>query len=134
MAGLTKAGALMNHQQRVDIYKQYMAEAGADPSAAVPWLWELAWSRGWKLPPPPFMSGLGLVFFGALAYPTLALLLWLLLTVLRPMHGVPFIFAAWVAVLASLSGAIATPIYARRMAKQYGLVRWSTFAGVRQRT
>lgn len=124
----------MDHQQRVDIYRQYMAEAGADLNAAVPVPWEFAWSHGWELAPPPFMSGLGLAFFAALAYPALALLLWLLLTVLRPMHHVPFTFATWAAVLAGLFGAIATPIYFRRMAKQYGLVQWSSFAGVRQRT
>ena len=124
----------MNHQQRVDTYKQYLAAAGADPRAAVPWLWEFAWSHGWELPPPPFMSGLVLAFFAALAYPTLALLLWLILTVLRPMREIPFNFAIWVAVLVGLFGAIATPIYYRRMAKRHGLVRWSTFAGVRQRT
>jgi hypothetical protein len=127
-------GALMNHQQRVDIYRQYMADAGADLSAAVPWLWEFAWSHGWELPPPPFMSGLGLAFFAALAYPTLVLLLWLLLTVLYSLQPIPFTFATWLAVLAGLFGAIRTPIYFRRMAKQYGLVQWSTFAGVRQRT
>jgi hypothetical protein len=124
----------MNHQQRVDIYRQYMADAGADLNAAVPFLWEFAWSHGWELPPPPFMSGLGLAFFAALAYPTLALLLWLLLTVLRPMNGVPFAFAAWAAVFVGLYGAIATAVSCRRMAKKYGLVQWSTFTGVRQRT
>jgi hypothetical protein len=29
--------------------------------------------------------------------------------------------------------AIANPIYYRRMARQHGLVTWSTFAGIRQR-
>lgn len=124
----------MNHQQRVDIYKQYMAEAGADLNTAVPALWEFAWSHGWELPPPAFMSGFGLAAFAALAYPTLVLLLWLLLTGLRAMHAVPFTFAAWAAVLAGLFGAIAAPVSCRRMAKKYGLVEWSTFAGKRQRT
>ena len=124
----------MNHQQRVDIYKQYMAEAGADVNATVPFLWEFAWSHGWELPPPPFMSRFGLAFFAALAYPTLVLLLWLLLTVLRPMYYELFTFATWAAVLAGLLGAIATPIYFGRVAKQYGLVHWATFSGVRQRS
>lgn len=123
----------MNHQQRVEIYKQYMANAGADLNAAAPSLWEYAWKRGWEIPPPPFMSSLGLALFAALAYPALALLLWLLLTVLRPMHGIPFTFAAWIAVLAGLFGAVVAPLSSRRMAKKYGLVQWSTFSGVRQR-
>lgn len=123
----------MNHEQRVTVYKQYMAEAGADLNAAAPALWEFAWSRGWEVPPPPFMSGPGLVLFGAIAYPALALLLWLVFTVLRPMHGVPFSFAMWVAVAAGLFGAIATPMFCRRMARKYGLVHWSTFRGIRQR-
>ncbi|HEY0063842.1 MAG TPA: DUF6404 family protein [Telluria sp.] len=123
----------MNHQQRVDIYKQYMADAGADLKVAIPSLWEFAWSHGWEVRPPPFMNGLGLAILGALAYPALVLLLWLLLTVLRPMHGIPFAFTAWLAVLACLFGAIVTPVSCRRMARKYGLVNWSTFTGARQR-
>jgi len=122
----------MNHQQRVDIYRQYMTDAGADLNAAVPWFWEFAWSHGWEVPPPPFMNGFALTVLAALGYPTLVLLLWLLLTVLRPRNGVPFTFATWAAVLAGLFGAIAAPLSCRRMAKKYGLVQWSTFAGVRQ--
>lgn len=124
----------MNHQQRVEIYKQYMTEAGADLNSAVPSLWEFAWKYGWELPPPAFMSGFTLAFFAALAYPTLVFLLWLILTVLRTMHGVPFMFATWAAVLAGLVGAIVAPVSCRRMAKKYGLVEWSTFAGKRQRS
>ena len=125
----------MDHQQRVDLYKQYMAASGADVNAAVPYLWELAWSLGWKLPPPPFMSSLGLVFFAALVFPVLAFGLWLLLILLRPARHsyIPFTFATWVAVALGLYGVIVMPIYFRRMAKRYGLVHWSSFRGVRQR-
>ena len=122
----------MNHQQRVDLYKRYMAEAGADLNTAVPSLWEFAWSRGWEIPPPPFMNGLGLAILAALAYPALVLLLWLLLTALRPMHAGLFTFAIWVAVFAGVFGAITTPISCRRTAKKYGLTDWSTFTGARQ--
>jgi len=57
----------MNHQQRVELYKEYMAKAGVDSTAAVPVLWEFAWSHGWELAPPPFMNVLGLAVFSALA-------------------------------------------------------------------
>jgi hypothetical protein len=122
----------MNHQQRVEIYRKYMTESGADLNVAVPWLWEFAWSHGWELPPPPFMSGLTLFLLAALGYPALVLLVWLVLTVLRPLDGISFTFATWAALLAGLIGAIAAPRSCRRMAKKYGLVQWSTFAGVRQ--
>ncbi|TZF83515.1 DUF6404 family protein [Cognatilysobacter lacus] len=123
----------MNHQRRVSLYRQYMAASGADPNTAAPYLWQLAWARGWKIPPPPFMSGLALALFAAVAYPALAFFLWLL-TFVYPNHRVPFVFAAWVAASAGVFGVVATPIYFHHMAKQYGLVHWSTFAGVRQRT
>lgn len=124
----------MNHQQRVDLYKQYMAESGAAPGTAVPFLWEFAWSRGWELPPPPFISGLVLAFIGAFSYAALVLGLWLLFS-LRPRHHshAPVIFAASIAAVFALFGAISMPIYYRGMAKRYGLSRWSTFAGTRQR-
>jgi len=124
----------MTHQQRVELYKQYMAEAGADLNGAFPWLWEFAWSHGWELRPPPFMNGLGLAFVAALAYPTLVFLVWLVFTFLRPMNGISFAFAAWAAVLAGVFAAIVAPIHYRRMAKKYGLLHWSTFAGARQHT
>ena len=125
----------MKHQKRVELYRQYMAESGAQPNSAVPSLWEFAWSRGLELPPPPFMGGATLALFAGIAFPALALALWLL-TLLRPRHHthIPFAFAAWVAAAVGVFGAIAVPLYYQRMAKQYGLSQWSTFTGVRQRT
>ncbi|MGY4517104.1 DUF6404 family protein [Lysobacter sp. HA18] len=122
----------MNHQQRVDLYKRHMVASGADPDAAAPYLWQLAWARGWEIPPPPFMSVLALAAFAAVAYPALAFFLWLL-TFVYPNHRVPFAYAACVAVGIGVFGVIGTPIYFHRMAKQYGLGHWSTFVGVRQR-
>lgn len=125
----------MNHQRRVDLYRQYMAESGADPRVAVPPFWEFAWSRGWELAPPPFMSCFGLAFFAALAFPALAFGLWLLFTLHPRYHShMPFTFAAWIAAGLGLFGVIAFPLYYKRMAKRYGLSRWSTFVGARQRT
>ena len=121
----------MNHQQRVDLYTKYMVASGADLNAAAPYFWQLAWARGWEIPPPPFMSGLALALFAAVAYPALALFLWLL-TFVYPNHHVPFTFAAWVGFGIGVFGVIGTPIYFHRMAKKYGLVKWSTFVGVRQ--
>lgn len=111
-----------------------MAERGADPRNATPYLWEIAWSRGWELPPPPFMSAFGLVLFALVAFPALALSIWLLSLLRSPGGRIPFVFAGWVAVAAGLFGAVATPLYFRRMAKRYGLKKWSTFVGVPQRT
>ena len=65
----------MKHQQRVDLYKQSMAASGADMYDAVPYLWELAWSRGGELPPPHLMSVLDLAFFAVFAFPAFVLVL-----------------------------------------------------------
>lgn len=125
----------MQHQQRVELYKQYMTESGASLRAAVPSLWAFAWSLGLELPPPPFMSSLGLVLFSAMVFPLLALAFWLI-TECRPRRRVhiPFSVAAWFALAAGVCGCVLLPIYYRRMAQQYGLVQWSTFTGARQRT
>ncbi|MGY3265583.1 thiol:disulfide interchange protein [Lysobacter sp. HA35] len=74
-----------------------------------------------------------MVLFAAVAFPVLALFIWLI-TMFRPHSHMPFHIAVWLAAAAGAVGVIATPIYFHRMAKRYGLANWSTFRGVRQRT
>jgi hypothetical protein len=129
----------MNHQQRVALYKQYMAAAGARMDAAAPPFWEAMWARGIELPPPPFLGAVVLGAFGALSMAAIPAVLWLFSFFLArgPSiggHSVPWLWVAWLAAAAGLFGLVAIPAYYRGMARRYGLVRWASFAGVRQRT
>lgn len=122
----------MDHQQRVGLYKQYMAGEGARMDAAAPPLWELLWARGIALPPPPFLGVLPMALISAASLATIPLMLWLLGHFGARRHQVPWSFAVWLVAAAALLGLVGAPIYYRRMARQYGLVSWPTFRGVRQ--
>jgi hypothetical protein len=129
----------MNHQDRVAVYKHYMATQGARMDAAAPPLWEAMWARGIEVPPPPFLGPAVLGLFGALSLAAIPGVLWLFSLVrawLHPIsrHAMPWLWAAWIAAAVGAFGLVATPVYYHRMAKRHGLARWATFAGVRQRT
>lgn len=115
-----------------------MATEGARMDAVAPPLWEVMWAHGIELPPPPFLSPVILGAFGALSMAAIPGVLWLF-SVFRAQldpiirHSMPWSWAAWLVAAAGLFGLVAIPIYYHRMAKRYGLVRWVTFAGVRQR-
>lgn len=100
--------------------------------AAVPPLWEFLWARGIEVPPPPFMGPLVLGLCGAVLGPALALGVWVL-GALRPRrYHSPWHVALWMALAGGMAGLLFVPIYYRRMARRFGLARWSSFVGVRQ--
>ncbi|MFK2905295.1 hypothetical protein ISP17_15135 [Dyella ginsengisoli] len=78
-----------------------------------------------------------MITVSALSGALLVLVLWLVFGLMALLH--PFRYPStlamlwWAAPLTAACMAIANPIYFRRMARQHGLVTWSTFAGIRQR-
>jgi hypothetical protein len=121
-------------QQRLDLYKRYMAAEGAQMDAAAPPVWEMLWSWGIEVPPPPFVHPILLGLVGALLLPIIPFVLWLVNLLRVERRRIPWSFAAACMVAVSVFGLFAFPIYYHRMARRHGLVRWSTFRGVRQRT
>jgi hypothetical protein len=126
----------MDHQERVDLYRTYMATKGVDPKISVPVIWEFLWRQGFEIPPPPFINP----FVMALAFIPVGLAFPLALGALFVMRGAghPFYFPPWKVVEAmmiasALAIGLGTPLYYRGMARRYGLGSWSTFIGHRQR-
>lgn len=126
----------MNQQERVDLYKQYMASKGVAPTTSVPPLWDVMWRMGLDIPPPPFVSTavLALIFIplGAL----LPLALGVLFFVLSAGHR--FYWPPWPLIEAMVIGSalligLGTPWYYWQLARRCGLGSWSTFIGHRQR-
>jgi hypothetical protein len=126
----------MNQQERVDLYREYMAAMGVDPKTSVPPLWELMWSQGLEFPPPPFINPVVL----ALVFIPIGALFPLALGVIFFMLGVGhrFNIPPWPWIEAMMMGCalllgLGTPLYYRNLARRCGLGSWSTFIGHRQR-
>ncbi|OOG39167.1 DUF6404 family protein [Rhodanobacter sp. C05] len=126
----------MNQQERVDLYREYMASRGIAPKTSVPPMWDFLWRLGLEIPPPPFINPavLALVFIplGALLPPVLGVLFFLLNA------GHRFYWLPWHLMEAMMVGSalllgLGTPVYYRQLARRCGLGSWSTFIGHRQR-
>lgn len=126
----------MNQQERVGLYREYMAAKGVDPKTSVPPMWEFLWSQGLEVPPPPFVNPvvLALVFIpiGAL-FPLVLGVIFFLLNA-----GHKFYMPPWPWIEAMMAGCalflgLGTPVYYRNLARRCGLDSWSTFIGHRQR-
>lgn len=126
----------MNQQERLDLYREYMATKGIDPNISTPKVWEFLWRQGLEIPPPPFINPvvLGLIYSAAgLALP-------LVVGVFLALMGVGhrFYFPPWKLIEAMMIGSalvmgLGTPLYYRALARRCGLGSWSTFIGLRQR-
>jgi len=129
----------MQPKQRVETYLQYMDSRGVPRTYAAPPIWTRLWAMGIYLPPPPFLALPVLIIVSALLGALMILVLWVafgIMALLRPIthpHPPTLAMLRWAAPITAAFTAIANPIYYRRMARQYGLATWSTFAGVRQR-
>lgn len=126
----------MDHQQRLGLYRQYMASKGVDPKISTPVIWEFLWRHGLQVPPPPFINPVLM----ALAYVPLGLafplILGVIFMVLSAGHG--FYFPPRKLVEAMMIGSaliigLGTPLYYRGLARRCGLGSWSTFIGHPQR-
>ena len=125
----------MNHQERVDLYRQYMATKGIDPKISTPQVWEFLWRQGLDVPPPPFINPvvMALVYIPVgLAFPLVLGVIFMLLGA-----GRGFDFPPWKLVEAMMIGCgllmgIGSPLYYLGLARRCGLGSWSTFIGYRQ--
>ena len=126
----------MNQQQRVDLYREYMAAKGVDPKTSVPPMWEFLWSQGLDLPPPPFVNPvvLALVFIpiGAL-FPLALGVIFFLSNAGHKFYMPPWPWIEAMMVGCSLFLGLGTPVYYRNLARRCGLGSWSTFIGHQQR-
>lgn len=122
----------MKHAQRVELYRAYLAAEGTPPQHAVPPVWSLLWASGIELPPPPFLGALPLALMYAPMFASIPIVLWVFDHLRFHRHHLPWSWVLWLMAAAALAGAIGPPMFYRRMARRYGLLRWSTFYGLRQ--
>jgi hypothetical protein len=126
----------MNQQERVELYREYMAAKGVDPNASVPPMWKFLWSQGLEVPPPPFINPvvLALVFIpmGAL-FPLVLGVIFFLLSAGHTFYVPPWPWIEVMMVGCALLLGLGTTFYYRNLARRCGLGSWSTFIGHRQR-
>lgn len=127
----------MQPKQRIEVYLQYMDGRGVPRKNFAPPIWTALWSLGLFLPLPPSLMLPAMITVSALSGALLVLVLWLVFGLMALLHTFPhpptLAMLWWAAPITAACMAIANPVYYRRMARQHGLVTWSTFAGIRQR-
>ena len=136
-AGLSvQAWIRMNQQERVDLYREYMASKGVDPKTSVPPMWDFLWRLGLEIPPPPFINpavlALAFIPIGALL-PLVLGVLFFLLSAGHRFYWPPWQLMEAIIVGSALLIGLGTPVYYRQLARRCGLGSWSTFIGHRQR-
>ena len=123
----------MTHDRKVETYKQAMAVRGVGESTAAPPLWNLLWSCGLHVPPPPFMSFVSLFMLtGALFGPLFAAG-----ALIIGNRGLRTMSLGEAGVLALIAGAVfglAMASYYRHLGHKHRLGSWSAFTASRVRT
>ena len=122
----------MTMSSKLESYKQHMAANGVSESAAFPPAWNMLWSMGVKLPPPPFLGFIPLVLIsGGFFGPLVGIGAWLLGN--RGVREMPVNDALWVALFTGAAFGVMMAAYYRRMARKHRLGSWAAFSprGVR---
>ena len=123
----------MTNSSKLESYKQHMAANGVGESAAFPPAWNLLWSVGIKIPPPPFLGFVSLVLIsGGFFGPVFGIGAWLLGN--RGVREMPANEALWVALITGVAFGVVMAAYYRHMARKHQLASWAAFSSTARRT
>jgi hypothetical protein len=117
----------MTQSGQLERYKQHMAAQGVGESTAFPPAWNLLWSLGIKVPPPPFLGFVSLTLVaGVLFGPLFGLGAWLLGN--RGLRDMPAQEALWVALVTGAVFGLIMAAYYRHLARKHRLGSWAAFS------
>ncbi|WP_308366715.1 MULTISPECIES: DUF6404 family protein [unclassified Microbulbifer] len=123
----------MTQSSKLESYKKHMAAVGVGEATAFPPAWNLLWSLGAKVPPPPFLGFVPLVLIsGGFFGPLFGLGAWLLGN--RGLREMPASEALWVALITGVAFGLAMAAYYRHLARKHRLGSWAAFSATRLRT
>jgi len=123
----------MRSSRRVESYKQYMMSRGVGVATAFPPAWQMLWSIGIKLPPPPFLGFASLALVaGGIFGPLFGFSVWLLGN--RGVREMTANEALWVAFITGAAFGLAMAAYYRHLARKHRLGSWAAFAASGRRT
>ena len=117
----------MTNSSKLESYKQYMAANGVAESTAFPPAWNLLWSMGVKVPPPPFLGFVPLVLIsGSLFGPLFGIGAWLLGN--RGVREMSVDKGLWVALITGVAFGLIMAAYYRHLARRHQLGSWAAFS------
>ena len=117
----------MANSSKLESYKQHMAANGVGESTAFPPAWNMLWSIGLKVPPPPFLGFVSLALIsGALFGPMFGIGVFLLGN--RGFRDMSVNEALWVALITGAIFGFIMAAYYRRLARKHRLSSWAAFS------
>lgn len=123
----------MMRPSKLEHYKQHMAARGVGEATAFPPAWQMLWSMGVELPPPPFMGFVPLALIaGGLFGPLFAFAVWLLGN--RGVREMAPNEALWVALVTGAAFGLAMAAYYRHLSRKHRLGSWAAFPATGPRT
>jgi hypothetical protein len=116
----------MTRTRKLETYKQHMVANGVGEATAFPPAWQLLWSVGLEIPPPPFLGFVSLALIaGGFFGPMFGLGAWLLGN--RGVQEMPVTEALWVVLITGAAFGLIMATYYRRMARRHRLGPWAAF-------
>ncbi len=117
----------MTNISKLESYKQHMAANGVGESTAFPPAWNMLWSIGVKIPPPPFLGFVPLALIsGGLFGPMFGVGAWFLGN--RGVREMPVNEALWVALITGAVFGLIMAAYYRHLARKHRLGSWAAFS------